>query len=83
MRTTINLDADVAHEVAELRREKGLGLSDAVNQLARAGARASRGDYVYRHPTRRMGALVDLSNVADVLELLDESDSSESPSRAS
>jgi hypothetical protein len=30
-----------------------------------------------------MGALVDLSNVADVLELLDESDPSESPSRAS
>jgi Arc/MetJ family transcription regulator len=83
MRTTIDLDDDVAAEVARLRREKGLGLSAAVNELARAGVQASRTDYVYQHPTRRMGALVDLSNVADVLELLEESDRSEGPSRAS
>ena len=83
MRTTINLDDDVASEVARLRRERGLGLSEAVNELARAGLAAARTDYVYHHPTRDMGALVDLANVADVLELLDESDRSQGATRAS
>jgi hypothetical protein len=79
MRTTINLDDDVASEVARLRRERGLGMSEAVNELARGGLAAARTDYVYQHPIRDMGALVDLSNVADVLELLDEADRSEGP----
>ena len=83
MRTTINLDDDVASEVARLRRERGLGLSEAVNELARAGLGAAHADYVYHHPTRDMGALVDLTNVADVLELLDESDRSQGATRAS
>ena len=83
MRTTINLDDDVASEVTRLRRERGVGLSEAVNELARAGLAATRTDYVYHHPTRDMGALVDLTNVGDVLELLDESDRSEGVTRAS
>ena len=83
MRTTINLEDDVASEVAKLRRERGLGLSEAVNELARAGLAVARTDYVYQHPTRDLGALVDLTNVADVLELLDETDRSESGARAS
>ena len=83
MRTTINLEDDVASEVTRLRRERGLGLSEAVNALARAGMAAARTDYVYHHPTRDMGALVDLTNVADVLELLDETDRSEGATRAS
>jgi hypothetical protein len=82
MRTTVNLDDDVASGVAKLRRERGLGLSEAVNELARAGLAATRTDYVYHHPTRDMGARIDLTNVADVLELLDESDR-EGASRAS
>jgi Arc/MetJ family transcription regulator len=83
VRTTINLDEDVASEVAKLRRERGLGLSEAVNELVRAGLRSHRPDYTYEHPTRKMGALVDLSNVADVLELLDEADRAEVSDRAS
>jgi hypothetical protein len=83
MRTTINLEDDVASEVKRLRRERGLGLSEAVNELARAGLAAARTDYVYHHPKRDMGALVDLTNVADVLELLDETDRSEGATRAS
>ena len=83
MRTTINLDDDVASEVAKLRRERGLGLSEAVNELARAGFASARTDYVYHHPIRDMGVLVDLANIADVLELLDESDRAESGARAS
>jgi hypothetical protein len=83
MRTTVSLDDDVAAEVARLRRERGIGLSEALNELARAGVAASRVDYVYRHPVHDMGALVDLSNVADVLELLDDADRSEGSARAS
>jgi Arc/MetJ family transcription regulator len=83
MRTTINLDDDVAREVARLRRERGLGMSEAVNELVRAGLRPPRTDYTYKHPTRKMGALVDLSNVADVLELLDEADRGEAADRDS
>ena len=83
MRTTINLEDDVASEVARLRRERGLGLSDAVNELARTGFVSARTDYEYQHPTRDMGALIDLTNIADVLEILDESDRPESGARAS
>ena len=83
VRTTVSLDDDVAAEVARLRRERGLGLSEAVNELVRAGMAASRVDYVYRHPVHDMGALVDLSNVADVLELLDDSDHAEGTAHAS
>lgn len=82
MRTTINLDDDVASEVERLRRERGLGLSEAVNELARAGLGARRAPYVYRQKTYDMGARVDLTNIAEVLELLDEADRSESPHRA-
>ena len=82
MRTTVNLDDDVAREVDKLRRERGLGLSEAVNELARSGLRTERVAYVYEHPTRDMGALVDIVNVADVLELLDETDRSASGIRA-
>jgi hypothetical protein len=74
VRTTINLEDDVASEVAKLQRERGIGLSAAVNELARAGFRNARQDYQYEHVTHDMGALVDLSDVADVLELLEEAD---------
>lgn len=74
MRTTVNLDDDVASEVAKLQREGGIGLSAAVNRLARAGFQASRIDPDYQHISHDMGALVDLSNVAEVLDLLDQND---------
>lgn len=76
MRTTINLYDDVAREVAKLQRERGLGLSAAVNELARAGFQTAHHEYHYEHTSYEMGALVDLSDVADVLELLDEADRS-------
>jgi hypothetical protein len=74
VRTTINLGEDVVSEAAKLQRERGIGLSAAVNELARAGFKNVRQDYQYEHVTHDMGALVDLTDVADVLELLDEAD---------
>lgn len=72
MRTTILIDDDVAAAVERLRRDEGLGLSEALNRLARAGMAVKSP----RHPTFRqravkLGLKVDVTNVAEALELLD------------
>ncbi len=75
MRTTVNLDDDIMAELERRRRAEGLGLSEALNALARRGLRASRErrePFVQR--TARLGINVDVTNVGDVLELLDEAD---------
>jgi hypothetical protein len=72
VRTTIRLDDDVAAAAEQLRRERHVGLSEAVNTLARAGLRTQhpgRPRFVQR--TTRLGLRVDVSNVAEALELLD------------
>jgi len=72
MRTTVNLADDVAAEVERLRRERGVGLSEAVNDLARAGLLAAeRPVRPFRQKSYDMGARVDVSNIGEVLELLD------------
>jgi hypothetical protein len=40
MRTTLSLDDDVAAAVQRLREERHVGLSEAVNELIRAGLAA-------------------------------------------
>lgn len=72
MRTTLTLDDDVAAEVERLRREEGLGLSEAVNRLVRAGMTAPRSRSPYRHETRELGLKVDVADIGAVLDLLDE-----------
>lgn len=73
MRTTVVIDSDVAAEIERLRRE-GLGLSEALNLLARRGMTrepaAERAEY--KHRTSRIGLKVDVTNVVDVLDLLDD-----------
>jgi hypothetical protein len=74
VRTTVNLTPDIEAEVARLRREQGLGTSEAVVLLARRGLRADgpAGRFVQR--TAPLGARIDVTNVADVLDLLDADD---------
>lgn len=73
MRTTIRLDDDVAAAAEQLRRERNIGLSEAVNRLARAGLREGRpARRTFRQRTNKMGLRVDVSNVAEALELLDD-----------
>lgn len=74
VRTTVVIDSDVAAEVERLRRQ-GLGVSEALNLLARRGmaVRTAPAGARYRHRTARVGLKVDVSNVADVLDLLDDS----------
>lgn len=74
MRTTIRLDSDVLAAAERLRRERGVGLGEAINELARAGIhhRPEAPRRPYRQRTRALGARVDLSRNSEVLDLLDE-----------
>jgi Arc/MetJ family transcription regulator len=71
MRTTITLDDDVAAAVGQLRRERGLGVSAAVNELARQGLQRKTTRTRFVQETAPMGARIDVTNVAEVLELLE------------
>lgn len=75
MRTTVNLDPDVARAVERLRRERGLGLSAALNELARAGLIEAPKRLRFEQATSPMGARIDVTNIGDVSELLDEAGS--------
>jgi hypothetical protein len=71
MRTTVTLSDDVAAGVEKLRRDRGLGLSEAVNDLVRAGLTAERPTRTFRQRTHDLGSGVDFSNIGEVLETLD------------
>ncbi len=75
MRTTIDLADDVAAAVERARRARGLGLSEAVNDLVRAGL-VPRERAPFRQRSYAMGLRVDVSNVGEVIELLESSDDS-------
>jgi hypothetical protein len=70
MRTTVTLDDDVAAEVARVRREQGVGVSDAINQLVRSGLRRPP-RRSFRQRTTRIGLTIDVTNVAEALEILE------------
>ena len=76
MRTTVNLDADIEAEVARLQREQGLGLSEAINTLARRGTARPHIDVVYAPVTFEMGLMIDVADTQRALELLDDLDAS-------
>lgn len=71
MRTTVTLDEDVAAAVRRLQREQGMGVSEALNRLARAGSMAKRAPASFRQRGARIGLRIDVSNVAEALETLD------------
>ena len=71
MRTTLSLDDDVTAAVQRLREERHIGLSDAVNELIRAGLAAPARRTTFRQRTTSLGLRIDVSSVADALERLD------------
>ncbi|HEX8065672.1 MAG TPA: hypothetical protein VF520_04005 [Thermoleophilaceae bacterium] len=71
MRTTITLAEDVAAAVERLRRERSLGLSEAVNELIRGGLVAKRKRSGFKQKTHDMGRGIDYANVAEAIETLD------------
>ena len=71
MRTTVTLDDDVAAAIERLRRERGVGLSDAINDLIRAGLRTKLQRRKFRQRTRAIGLRIDVANVAEALKQLE------------
>ncbi len=74
MRTTITVADDVAAEMERLRREDGMGPSEALNALARRGMARPVADVHYHHHSASIGLRIDVSNIGSVLDLLDEDD---------
>ena len=73
MRTTVKLDSDIEMAVEQLRAESGLGLSEAINELARRGLATRRKRRTFKQRTSSLGVAIDVSNVAEALELLEGS----------
>lgn len=71
MRATISLDDDVAAAVQQVRDERHIGLSEAVNELIRAGLATRARTTGFRQRTANLGLRVDVSSVGDALERLD------------
>jgi hypothetical protein len=76
MRTTVTLADDVAAELQRVRRERSIGVSEALNDLVRAGMtpkKKPRKRFVQR--THSLGrTLIDYTNVAEALELAEGPD---------
>jgi len=74
MRTTIDLQPDVEKAIDQMRKSTGKGLSETVNELVRAGLvhqNQERTPFVQK--SYPMGLRIDVSNVAEALELLEDS----------
>jgi hypothetical protein len=71
VRTTVEFDEDTAKAVDRLRREQGLGVSEAVNELIRRGLLPRPEREPFRQATRRLGLTIDVSNVAEALDVLE------------
>ena len=71
MRTTVTLADDVAAAIEDVRRDRSIGVSEAINHLIRAGLVAPRNEAPFEQQTYAMGARMDLTNIGDVLDRLD------------
>lgn len=72
MRTTVELDDDVAAALEQLRRERGIGISAALKELARRGlAQGGVPRPRFTQQTSSGGPLIDLTDLAGAFELRD------------
>lgn len=75
MRTTLNLDEDVARRVADLARRSGTSLSRVSNELLREGLlgrQQPRSPIPYEPPVFDTGRpLLDVTDVAEALDRLE------------
>jgi hypothetical protein len=74
MRTTITLADDVAAGIEQARRERGLGLSEAVNDLVRAGLMNRGATQQVESPTYDMGIGIDIRNIGEAIEMIERDD---------
>lgn len=72
MRTTITLADDVAAAVERLRRDRAIGVSEAVNHLIRAGlASQTKARAPFRQKSYDVGVHINVDDVVEALETLD------------
>ena len=75
MRTTLNIDDDVASQLSELAEQRHASLSRTASEVLRAGLRSLRARPApepYDPPTFDTGRpLLDVTDVAEALEALD------------
>lgn len=76
MRTTVTLTDDVTAEIERMKHEQGIGVSEALNELARAGMiRKKEPRKKFVQQTHNLGkTLIDYTNVAEALELAEGPD---------
>ena len=67
----MEFDDDTAQALANLRRESGMGVSEAVNTLVRRGMLAEASSEPFVQQTRRLGIRIDVSNVAEAIDLIE------------
>jgi hypothetical protein len=68
----LTLADDVAAAVERLRRERSIGMSEAVNELVRAGLAAQeKPRTLFRQKSHDLGRSIEFDNIADTLETLD------------
>jgi hypothetical protein len=56
VRTTVTLDQDVAQQIQQRMRERGVGFKEILNELLRRGLRSSEDPEPYAGPTFSLGA---------------------------
>ena len=67
----MEFDQEAARAVEGLRSERGLGVSEAVNELIHRGLVVEPTRPPFRQRTAALGLRVDVSSVSDALEVLD------------
>lgn len=71
MRTTLTLDTDVAAAAQRLRDERHIGLSEAVNELIRAGLSAPQQHKEFHQRSADLRLRIDVTDVGEALDILD------------
>jgi hypothetical protein len=71
MRTTVEFDDDTGAVVDRVRREEGVGVSEAVNRLIRRSLLVQDEPARFRQRTRPLGLRIDVSNIGEALDALD------------
>lgn len=67
----MEFDDEATRAIEALRRERNLGVSEAVNELIRRGLVDRPATRPFRQRTRRLGLRIDVTSIADALEQLD------------
>ncbi|MFI0432363.1 MAG: CopG family transcriptional regulator [Candidatus Nanopelagicales bacterium] len=74
MRTTYTPAPDVEAEIRRLRKELGIGVSEAINMLARRGMMAGgQPRQRFHQRSASMGAKIPIDDIGAVLDQLDHS----------